>query len=200
MNIFDIPELSLTDDERIYVAEYFMFEPYSTYNFSGLTFHPVEGARKFKTDKENFDRNMFDIASRLFKTLPDDVYGVAIEPGTTIHPHKDDYSSGAGELSPDEFLPEEQREIWDNLQSDLKCRRSIVCFPVTPKENYSKIFYPDTQESHGWSDHAFAFNAFETHAVETTNVYRLNLQFTFKMPFDELYQLYKNGGLVNECI
>ena len=184
MNIFDIPELTLTDDERIKVTELLMFDHANKIDFSGLSFYPYE-------EQSDFGIFTKELAYRLFKTIPSDVMGVAVEAGKGVKVHTDDYSGDVG-------LSKEEMDHWDTLPFNK--RKSIVCFPLTPKDNYTKLFYPHTQESHGWSDHAFAFNTFAPHGVDHTDVFRLNLQFTFDLDFEDLYQLYKSGELLNEHI
>ena len=216
MNIFDIPELALTEEERIKVGEMFMFEHFPEFtNIQQLTESELH-----KKGQINFNGLVFlsahhsnylrDLAKKFFtdEYQPVGCFGAVVQPGITVEVHTDNYSSSnqdnnwqnrfLGDSGWQDFLDNKPVESDNALMESLPfySRRTVVCFPITPKENYSRLYYPDTQESRGWSDHAYSFDTFQPHGVEYNDTFRLNLQFSFTIPFNDFYEIYKSGHLV----
>lgn len=201
MNIFDIPELVLTEEERMNICEMFMFEDYDSLitdkigsetcqiDFNGLIFMNPRNNKYIQSLAQKFFTSECQPTMKL---------GAAVNKGTAIRVHTDDYTNNFGRG--DDHLAGELEGTGagaaplENLP--LFNRRTVVCFPITPKENYSRLYYPDTDESRGWSDHAYCFDTFQPHGVEYSERYRLNLQFGFSHCFKDFHELYTSGKLI----
>jgi hypothetical protein len=82
-------------------------------------------------------------------------------------------------------------------------RLTVVYFPIFPKNNYAPLQFWNSYDDEtpvaeiGFIDSALIFDAKKIHSVENFNSYRINLQFSLDVPYDEVLTLTKQEGLFN---
>jgi len=187
MNVFDIPELTITEEFREQVVLDAMTlnkcTPFTS-NVQGSNKLQGTGAVWFPEDKQYFES-----VYEQFILKPEVMYLFFMDIGYNAEPHIDSEAYKLEKHGGDSISPHFSADSYAGL------RKTVVQIPLTPTgDDYARLTYQN--EFKAWTDHAFAFTVEELHGVDVTKHMRLNLQIPFNIPIKELYQIYKSGNLV----